>query len=132
MDAYLRQNALPVAVHVKRQRRMPATYIACCTHHRPFSRYTLHNPVCKPFLQELKGTAAYDKMKGRVQRPADAPTRMRQLWSEVAKPFIQENPQLRLPTGTLTPALLTCPCIALLHVAYLPVQESLASSGAAW
>jgi hypothetical protein len=28
-------------------------------------------------LEELRGTAAHDKMLGRVQHPADAPTRVR-------------------------------------------------------
>ncbi|GLI68824.1 hypothetical protein VaNZ11_013329, partial [Volvox africanus] len=50
-------------------------------------------------LRELRGTAAFDKMVGRVQYPADAPTQVPLLWSEVMEPFIHEHPELRLPTG---------------------------------
>ncbi|GIL72649.1 hypothetical protein Vretimale_4391 [Volvox reticuliferus] len=50
-------------------------------------------------LRELRGTAAFDKMMGKVQYPADAPTQVPLLWSEVVEPFIHEHPKLRLPTG---------------------------------
>ncbi|GFR41412.1 hypothetical protein Agub_g2095 [Astrephomene gubernaculifera] len=48
---------------------------------------------------ELRGTAAYDKMMGRLQHPADAPTQVPLLWSEVVAPFIAEHPELELPGG---------------------------------
>jgi hypothetical protein len=63
-----------------------------------------HMPMCWPegeLRALLRGTAAYDKLKGRVQRPADAPTRLRLIYSEVVEPFIAENPKLRLPSGAL-------------------------------
>ncbi|EFJ47106.1 hypothetical protein VOLCADRAFT_105180 [Volvox carteri f. nagariensis] len=50
-------------------------------------------------FKELRGTAAYDKMMGKVQCPADAPTQVPVLWSEVVEPFIQEHPELELPEG---------------------------------
>ncbi|KXZ56370.1 hypothetical protein GPECTOR_1g328 [Gonium pectorale] len=50
-------------------------------------------------FQELRGTAAYDKMMGVVQHPADAPTQVPMLWCEVVEPFIAEHPELGLPGG---------------------------------
>ncbi|GLC35928.1 hypothetical protein PLESTB_000520300 [Pleodorina starrii] len=50
-------------------------------------------------FRELRGTAAYDKMMGRVQHPADAPTQIPVLWSEVVEPFIREHPELGMPAG---------------------------------
>ncbi len=50
-------------------------------------------------LRELRGTSALDKMEGRVQAAADAPTRVRQLWEELVCPFVQDHPRLRLPDG---------------------------------
>ncbi|GAX84660.1 hypothetical protein CEUSTIGMA_g12081.t1 [Chlamydomonas eustigma] len=50
-------------------------------------------------LEELRGTAALDKMEGIVQQPSDAPTRVKELWAEIAEPFISENPDIELPTG---------------------------------
>ncbi|KAG2499217.1 hypothetical protein HYH03_002797 [Edaphochlamys debaryana] len=50
-------------------------------------------------FRELRGTAAYDKMLGRVQHPADAPTQVPMLWAEVIAPFIEEHPDLGLPGG---------------------------------
>jgi hypothetical protein len=45
-------------------------------------------------LSELQGTAAMDKMEAKVQSPADAPTRVEELWNEVALPFISDHPNL--------------------------------------
>ncbi|KAF8073173.1 SETD6 [Scenedesmus sp. PABB004] len=42
-------------------------------------------------LAELRGTAAHDKMVGRVQHPADAPTRVAQLFEELVLPFVQAH-----------------------------------------
>lgn len=53
-------------------------------------------------LTELRGTAALDKMEGVVQQPADAPTRVKELWHEVALPFIRENPDLLIPGSVPT------------------------------
>jgi hypothetical protein len=37
-------------------------------------------------LRELQGTAALDKMEGKVQVPADAPTQVRRLLSHLSAP----------------------------------------------
>eukprot|EP00879_Flechtneria_rotunda_P024936 GHRR01026463.1.p1 GENE.GHRR01026463.1~~GHRR01026463.1.p1 ORF type:complete len:411 (+),score=150.34 GHRR01026463.1:832-2064(+) len=40
-------------------------------------------------VAELRGTAAYDKLMGRVQHPADTPTRVPQLFEELVLPLVQ-------------------------------------------
>ena len=52
---------------------------------------------CPPALQpdelvELRGTAALDKLEGRVQHPADAPTRVPELFEGITLPFVEANP----------------------------------------
>jgi SET domain-containing protein 6 len=50
--------------------------------------------------RRLRGTAAADKTRGRLQHPADAPTRVGELWRDVALPFILEGcPKLRRMLG---------------------------------
>lgn len=45
-------------------------------------------------LERLRGTACYDKMRGRVQCPNDAPTRVDELFDDIAVPFFDEHPDL--------------------------------------
>jgi hypothetical protein len=40
-----------------------------------------------------------DKMEGHVQAPADAPTRVRQLWEDIAWPFLSAHPHLLAGLG---------------------------------
>lgn len=40
-----------------------------------------------------------DKLEGRVQAPADVPTRVDSLWRAVASQFILDHPHLKLPGG---------------------------------
>jgi len=50
--------------------------------------------------RRLRGTAAADKTRGRLQHPADAPTRVGELWRDVALPFVLEgSPRLRRMLG---------------------------------
>jgi hypothetical protein len=42
-------------------------------------------------LAELRGTAAADKLAGRVQHPGDAPTRVEELFRELVVPFVGEH-----------------------------------------
>jgi hypothetical protein len=40
-------------------------------------------------LAELRGTAALDKLEGRVQHPADAPTRVEELFGALVVPLVE-------------------------------------------
>ncbi|KAG1675758.1 hypothetical protein FOA52_012414 [Chlamydomonas sp. UWO 241] len=66
-----------------------------------FPRAMPHMPMNweEEALTQLEGTAALDKMRGEVQQPADAPTRVDDLWTEVAESFARENPKLKIPMG---------------------------------
>ena len=57
-----------------------------CTH--------THTPLQPAELAELKGTAAADKLDGRVLHPADAPTRVGELFDALVVPLVESDATL--------------------------------------
>jgi SET domain-containing protein 6 len=101
-DALLEVQALILALMAERLLGSKSRWAAYVEFFPPSSRELGGMPLFWSQRQRrrLRGTAARDKARARLQHPADAPTRVGELWRDVALPFILEgSPTLRRLLG---------------------------------
>lgn len=65
----------------------------------PFCPSPASAPPQPDELSELKGTAAHDKLSGRVQHPADAPTRVGELFEALVVPWVEGDQKIAKVDG---------------------------------